>query len=121
MGILRISKQDWTALLQGLLIPLLAGTGMLAGCDNFDQTNCLGVGEQLRDFEARTGETVPLSLYDPTWFVGSSECWQTTIERAAQCGAQCEDFAEQLSEIEYQYYLENSDAGIVDVGIDGGS
>ncbi len=102
-----------------VLLAALTIVSTTAACDNFQRTNCLLVGDWMRKFEADTGETVPLSLYDPTWFVSSSDCWTTTIERANQCGAKCELFADNLSEIEYEYYLQNrgrEDGGIVDGG-----
>lgn len=86
-------------------------------CDNFDRTACSKLGEDIRNWETRTGETVPVSLYDPTWFVASSDCWTTTIERANQCGMECVRFAERFAEIKAEYNrANNGDGGVADAG-----
>ena len=98
-------------------IVMAVATGSSTSCDSFDQTRCQLLGIEMRSFEESTGEVVPIHLYDPTWFVDSSECWTTDSDRASECGAQCEIFGEKFLEIQAEYNTRNSDdAGSPDGG-----
>lgn len=78
----------------------------LPGCNTSDNTTCHSVKEELDRYEASSGQTVDISLYDPTWFASSSDCF-TGPSQQRNCNARCEEFyAEVLEPLLYE------DAGV---------
>lgn len=57
-------------------------------------------------YEESTGQTIDISLYDPSWFASSSDCF-VGLSNGRDCDAQCEEFyAEVLEPLIYE------DAGV---------